>query len=204
MRLIGTVCPAKPLNSNVGPPPRLNEVVLALFLVLGRSVGVKAPAGPARLGKNKDVLFPIHEGPGISLGFCGAPCLLNLFARLLVPDDPESSARDLGHPLVAKRIEDELQGAARRIDRGKPHLKVFLHRQSFLIDNFIPVGIKNGFHSCIPILVLDFLVLVDRKRLVNEAKQFVHGAHVDLFKILPLFNPGQGSFLKGLPGVDEL
>src|SRR3546814_18411917 len=67
--LVGAVAAPEPLDRGSGLPADLEQIVDALALVLGATIGVIAPHGAAGFGKDEDAFLVIHEG--VRLGEIG-------------------------------------------------------------------------------------------------------------------------------------
>ena len=76
-RLVGPVDPAHPLHAPRAAPARLDAVEHAALLVLGREVGVVAPAGAPGLAEDEDPALARHELVGLGVARPPGPPLLD-------------------------------------------------------------------------------------------------------------------------------
>ena len=115
--LVGAVGAAETLDRRIGLPAGFEQVVDAQASIPRRQLGVVAASRAARFRENEDALGVIHEGGRLrEVGRAGT--VLD-HQPIALADDAARASGHLGHHVGAKALDDLVEGAGDRRERGK-------------------------------------------------------------------------------------
>ena len=200
--------PPEALHRLGGVPAGLNQVMDALLLIFGRTVGVVGLTRTARVRKHQYALVAVLEGLHVGRVRRLAPLLIH---QMQVPmlvgqrDHAGGSAGDLGHIVHTEGAVQHIQrivGDGQSLDLGD---QIVPHGYSLLRDHGISVRILDLAGTLVPVLVHILLVVGNGKGVHEVVDQDVTRREIQLLQIrVGLLGGGLGAVLLGLVGVDDL
>jgi hypothetical protein len=122
LHLVGTVGAAEALDGGVGFPTGLQKIVHAQAPVPRAEIGVIATPGAAGVAEHQDALLVVLERLGLGEVGRPGPALdgkAPVAGSIHLGDDAARPAGDLGHLVGAEVLQDLIERARNRVQRGQ-------------------------------------------------------------------------------------
>ena len=187
-RLVGPVDPAHALYAPRAAPARLDAVEDAALLVLGREIGVVAPARSASLAEHEHPALARHELVGLRVACSPRAALFyHLFHAIDgLGDEPPTTARHLGHGLGSEVGDDLVEHSVGHAHRAHLQHQPVPSRHGFWRLHEVPRRVLDGPRADAAVVVLVLLVERGREARLDELQELVARRHVEVPQIITI------------------